>query len=283
MAEKLTFLSKNKIKCPVCEAKFSREELFTGRGRLIAGDLTNELRRLYEPSQKYGEVFPLIYTLDVCPECYYASFQSDFTGIPADTASQLFEHKNERMESITKLVGELDFNNPRSLREGAASYYLAMHSYEYFPSSFSPAVKQGLCTLRAAWLFNDLHAKFPSDNYDYVARIFYRKAAFFYTQSVENESSGKESVAEVPHLGPDLDKNYGYDGILYLSALLEYKYGSKENLELRRESLSTAKRTVARIFGMGKASKNKPAALLNNSKDLHDQLTKELAEAGDDA
>jgi len=169
MTEKLTFLSKKKIKCPVCEAEFAREELFTGRGRLIAGDLTGELRRLYQPSQKYGEVFPLCYTLDVCPECYYASFPSDFAHISGDTASQIFEHKIERIESITKLVGELDFDNPRNLREGAASYYLAMQSYEYFPSSFSPAVKQGLCALRSAWLFNDLHAKFPSDNYDYVA------------------------------------------------------------------------------------------------------------------
>ncbi len=283
MAEKLTFLSKTKTDCPVCGASFSREELYTGRGRLIAGDLTDELRRMYQPSQKYGEVFPLSYTLYVCPECYYAAYHSDFMQVPSDTVSSIMDARDARVAAITKLVGELDFASPRTLREGAVSYFLAMQSYDYFPSTFSPAIKQGLCALRAAWLFKELHRKYPGDNYDYVSKLFYRKASFFYSLSIENETKGVESVAEVPHLGPDLDKNYGYDGVIYLAALLEYRYGAREEMETRKEALINAKRTVARIFGMGKASKNKPAALLNNAKDLHDILTKELAEVEDDA
>ena len=283
MAEKLTFLSKQEISCPVCEAPFSREELYTGRGRLIAGDLTDELRRLYQPSQKYGEVFPLTYTLDVCPECLYSSFPADFQNVPADVVYKLQEDRFNREENMKKITGEVDYNSPRTLKEGAAAYFLAMQCYDYFPDSFNPAIKQGLCALRAAWLYGDLHKKYPGDNYDYVSRIFYRKASFFYNISVENESTGKEHAAEIPHLGPDLDKNYGYDGVLYLSALLESKYGSRKDPEVRKEAVTTAKRTVARIFGMGRASKDKPAALLNNSKDLHDELTQELNELEGDA
>ncbi len=40
----MTFFSKEEIKCPVCGAAFYREEMRTGRGRLIAGELTEELR-----------------------------------------------------------------------------------------------------------------------------------------------------------------------------------------------------------------------------------------------
>lgn len=277
---KLTFLSKKSTECPVCGASFPREELYTGRGRLIAGNLTEELRRQYQPSQKFGEVFPLIYSLVVCPECYYAAFVSDFSQVPAKSLDGLKANAGARKDSVHKIFPTLDYYNPRTLKEGTASYFLALYSYDSFPKNFSPTIKQGLCALRAAWLFSDLHRKFPNDNYDYLARLFYRKSSFFYTQSVENEGTGKESVADVPNLGPDLDKNYGYDGVLYLAALLEYRYGPRENPEYRQKALTDAKRIVARIFGMGRASKNKPEALLNLSRDLFDQLADELAKRG---
>ena len=53
----ISYYSKDQVECPVCGAKFKREEMYSGGGRVIAGDLTEELRRLYEPSAKYGEVY----------------------------------------------------------------------------------------------------------------------------------------------------------------------------------------------------------------------------------
>ena len=64
--QKLTFFEKKQTVCPVCDAKFYREDLLSGGGRLIAGDLTPELRRLYEPSKKYGEVHPLMPCVLLC-------------------------------------------------------------------------------------------------------------------------------------------------------------------------------------------------------------------------
>jgi hypothetical protein len=79
----------------------------------------------------------------------------------------------------------------------------------------------------------------------------------------------------MPHLGPDIDKNFGYDGVLYLAAYLEYSWGPKKDVEQRKKSLENAKRTVARIFGMGKASKDKPTAILDNARSLHETIGKE--------
>ena len=76
--QKLTFFEKKQSVCPVCEAKFFREDLLSGGGRLIAGNLTRELRRQYDPSKKYGEVRPLLYPVTVCPVCYFAAFPQDF-------------------------------------------------------------------------------------------------------------------------------------------------------------------------------------------------------------
>lgn len=279
---KLTYFSKNEIQCPVCETTFYREDLLTGRGRLIAGNLTEELRRLYDPSDKFGSVNPLIYPITVCPACYFAAFPGDFLGIGDRTKREVELDADKRLHNIGLLFSDLDFREPRGLREGAASYYFAMMCYDYFPDEKSPTIKQGLCALRASWILHDLLQTEPDENFGKVVELFYRKARFFYNQSIEYEQTGKESIANVAHLGPDLDKNYGYDGVLYLSAYLELHFGQSEDQEKRVASLKYARRTCARIFGMGKASKNKPEVILDRARDLYDRLGEELARSGDD-
>ena len=81
-------------------------------------------------------------------------------------------------------------------------------------------------------------------------------------------------------LGPDIDKDYGYDGVLYLNGLLDLLYGPKEDKEKRIKNLTTAKRYVAKIFGMGRASKKKPSALLDQARELYESINKELEQAG---
>ncbi len=274
----LTFFTKTPIECPACETTFYREELRTGRGRLNAGELTTELRRTYIPSQKHGEVFPLIYPVTVCPACYYAAYHPDFLEVPEQAKEPIRSAEGRRIATIRRIFDDLDYTQPRGLAEGCAGYYLATVSYEHFPKEFSPTFKQGLSCLRAAWLCADLHRKRPNDNFDYLSQVFYRKARFFYARAVELEQTGQESLSAVHHLGPDLDKNYGYDGVLYLTGLLEYEYGPTKNPAKRTQALARAKRTVARIFGMGRASKDKPAAILDNARDVYDSITKDLGE-----
>jgi uncharacterized protein (DUF2225 family) len=67
---------------------------------------------------------------------------------------------------------------------------------------------------------------------------------------------------------------------LYLYGLFEFLLGSKKDAQKRSASLSRAKTTVAKIFGMGKASKNKPAVLLDRAKDLYADIAKELERLG---
>jgi uncharacterized protein (DUF2225 family) len=250
---------------------------------MIAGGLTDELRRNYEPSKKYGEVFPLIYPITVCPSCFYAAYLDDFLKLPLGLRDKVRHDADRRRESIVPVFGDLDYTEPRGLDEGCASYYFAVMCYDYFPKEFSPTFKQGLSSLRAAWLANDLHRKNPNENYDYLAKILYRKACFFYNRAVELEQNGKESLSAVRHLGPDLDKNYGYDGVLYLSGLLEFRYGQRGDREKRMAALDRSKRTVAKIFGMGKASKNKPTAILDAARDVYDEITAELNREEEDA
>ncbi len=276
-AQKVTFFERKQTSCPVCDTKFYREDLLSGGGRLIAGRLTEELRRQYEPSKKYGEIHPLIYPVTVCPVCYYAAFQPDFLKLPPDREKDVEVGADERREGISYLFSDLDFTTPRTLREGVASYFFAMACYEYFDKSVNPTFKAGLAALRAAWVATDMHAKSPSENFDQLARHFHRKSRFYYLLTLQKEQAAKEPLADSLQLGPDMDKNYGYDGLIYLAGYLDYKYGPDENLEKRIASLEFAKRTIAKVFGMGRASKSKPSALLDLSKKIYADIGDEIA------
>ncbi len=280
--ESISFFSKKPVSCPVCDASIYREELRTGRGRLNAGDLTDELRREYVPSKKYGAVYPLVYPVTVCPECGYAAFPQDFDTVSDTVIERIQVSSEERLNALKPIFGWPDFGAPRTLETGCAAYFLAMSCYDHFDTECAPTIKRGLCALRSAWLCNDMHRSRPSENFDYLAAVFYRKARFYYGLAVEREQDGSESIGNAGHLGPDLDKNYGYDGVLYIASLLEFRYGPTSDEAFRRQALDRAKRTVARLFGMGKASKNKPTAILDNARDVYDRISRELGDKDDE-
>jgi len=276
---KVSFLSKEEYTCPVCEKIFNREELLSGSGRLIAGKLTDELHRLYEPSAKYGEVYPLIYQATVCPQCWFAAMDKDFLDLP-EKSKELADADSEKRMTDTKLIfPNLDFDGPRDLFSGTASMYLVVRSYQYFPKEFSPTIKQGIASLRAGWLLDEMDRKFQGQHFDWLALLFKKKANYFYNEAIRREQRGKETLSALKNFGPDTDKNYSYEGALYLTALLRFKYSYKFNPELRNPSLQEAKRTIARIFGIGKSSKAKPGPLLEHARNLYETISKELNEA----
>jgi uncharacterized protein (DUF2225 family) len=276
-AQKVTFFQRKQIECPVCETKFYREDLLTGGGRLLAGQLTSELRRLYEPSKKFGEVFPLIYPVTVCPVCYFSAYAQDFPHFPEERKKEAEVNADERRESISLIFPDLDFTSPRTLKEGVASYLFALFCYEFMGREMNPTFKSGLSALRAAWLLSDLHARYPADNYDFLAQLFYRKARFYYLLTVEKEQTGKEALPNGLNFGPDLDKNYGYDGLIYIASYLDFKHGSDAQIDKRIASLEFAKRMIAKVFGVGRASKAKPSALLDQSKEIYALIGEEIA------
>jgi uncharacterized protein (DUF2225 family) len=107
-----------------------------------------------------------------CPHCLYSAFPSDFSSVDEKVIPALESAAGERKEYILSLFPNIEYAQPRGLTEGAASFILGAMCYEYFPKQSAPTFKQGLCALRAAWLFTDLHHKEPGENYDYLAKIF---------------------------------------------------------------------------------------------------------------
>lgn len=273
----LSYWSKEKLICPVCKKPFAKEIMRSGNGRMNAGDLSDELHREFKPSLKYGRVYPLIYEVGACPNCYSAFFWNDFAEIKKSAiADRLYDHSTQRKNACETIFPYFDLKNERTLFDGAAMYYLALQTYDDLEADMLPTMKKAIISLRLAWLSKEINDRCSGHNYDYISQVFYRKALFFYQQAVINETARTEKSSTLPNMGPDMDKNYGWDGVIYLCGLLEYKYGQKEDIQLRLKKLSESKTAIARIFGLGKSSKNKPGPLLENARELYDQLVKEL-------
>ncbi len=270
---KISFRQKNSIKCPICSNEFYREELFSGGGRLIAGALTDELRRQYEDNKKYGIIYPLAYTLTVCNRCLYSAFQKDFLEINDEEIQNIRNGSNSRVSAIEKYFGEIDFNQDRNLLLGAASYMLAVDCYSKRNKKIAPTFKSAISSIRAAWLFDDLGKLYPEKSYKKMSLFFYKKAYVLYLKVIENFQSGDEPIESVQNMGPDTDKNWGYEGVLYMSAVLTLKVGSKEqDMGIRLNNFNACKRYLSRIFGLGKSSKSKPSEILDKTRNLYDKI-----------
>jgi uncharacterized protein (DUF2225 family) len=268
--KKLSFRQKTVTTCPVCGYEFYREELLSGGGRLIAGKLTDELRRLYEEGKKFGKVYPSAYTLTVCPSCLYSSNVKDFDALLPMEINKL---------ALKKFFGDLTFAEERNLELGAASYMLAIDCYSFRNKKVAPTYKSAVCAIRAAWLFSDLAEKYPERPYGKISLFFYKKAFSLYVRILDIIQTGEEPTDAAGHMGPDTDKNWGYEGILYVTAVLTVKYGGQEpDLAKRIEYYEKCKRYLSRLFGVGKSSKNRPTELLDKTKDLYDIINQKLAE-----
>lgn len=275
----LSYFSKDKIPCPVCRKAFSREIMRSGNGRMIAGKLTDELHRIYEPSAKFGRVFPMIYEIGACPYCYTAMFWHDFKEkIPKEELEKLYETSQERKEKVETIFPYFNTKHERALYDGAAMYYMALLTYDCLGGYMTPTLKKGIIALRLAWLTNDMNLLCADHNFDVISKIFYSKALFFYQQSLVCETDKSEASSSLNNMGPDIDKNYGWDGVVYLCGLLEYKYGQQDDMQLRMKKLSESKTAIARIFGLGKSSKNKPGPLLEHARNLYDKISKLVAD-----
>ncbi len=273
---KVSFRKKNPTICPVCKTENYKEELLTGGGRMNAGELTDELHRKYNPTKKFGAVYPLLYPITVCPRCWFASFPRHFEALSPDIVEELDRGLSARKNLIRPLFEDVDFSRNRTLKDGISSYVLAAACYDSFPKSISPSILQGLCFLRAAWLSDELHELEPDAKYDYLTRIFYRKAVFSYGEALRNQDNKSENWEEIPHLGPDLDNNYGYDGVYYLVGVLQLKYGDQTDSDKRANCLNLARTAVSRIVGIGETSKAKPSAFLDLGRELHKSIKEEL-------
>jgi uncharacterized protein len=285
-AKAISYRNKDKTICPVCQHEFHKEQLHSGGGRLIAGKLTAELRRTYDLNKKYGRVYPIAYSVITCPQCLYSSFSGDFNMLTEDEVKNIGRKTAERSMGIEKIIGPIDFNEDRNLILGAASYILAIDCYQMRNINIAPTPKKAICSLRGAWLFGDMNEDFPGMGFDKVRDFLYLKAAQYYTPLLDIMSTGKEPHDQfVPLLGPDTDQNWGFDGVIYIQGYLTMQYLNQiaKTMTEKLQTLEMAKRFLGKLYGMGRASKNKPTILIDLAKNLYEKLSDRLDKMKEEA
>lgn len=276
---KVTYLAKESTTCPICEYSFNREILFSRGGRLQADNVTDTLHRLFKPGKKFGEVYPLIYSIITCPKCLFSSWSGDFNNVPKENKKVLNSKKNERIDYAKKIIGEtIDFSKYKILESGAVGYAITVDCYDYFSRKSIPVIKQAICSMRTAYLLEELEKKRPNQYFQYVAELYYKKALFFYKRAVELEQKKEQIISEFKGLGPDIDKNYGYDGVIYLVGVLTYKYSKNKDRQIRKKDLEEARLYLGKLFGLGKADFKKPREILEKSKEFHKLISDEIKE-----
>ena len=274
---KITYFKKKADICPLCNEEFYGEDLLSGGGRLIAGGITDELRRNYDENKKYGIIYPMIYSIMVCPNCYYSAFPDDFAKINVRIKERLTEHEEVRYNIVNTLFPGIDFKEERNIEHGLCSYLLATSCYSYFERKYCPTLRRAQSSLRTAWIAQDMANHYKNQLFQQMYKIFYRKAAKYFGQALDLSQNGKEPIDGNKYIGPDTDNNYGYDGLLYITGVLNYKVAkSEKDIEKKGKQLVKIRRIMAKLYGGGKASKDKPAIILNNSKDMYDEIGKEV-------
>jgi len=284
--KKISFFATSDTECPVCKTGHRKEELFSGGGRLVAGKLTPELRRTYLENKKFGVIYPLAYAVQVCPACVYAAYPKDFGRISVDEIQGIKAQTEHRRQLLETLFNKVDFKENRSLVHGVASMVLAIDCYHLRLPSIAPTLKKAVSSLRAAWLFDDLFQLASYRPYDKVREFYYMEAVRNYMSVLDLMQTGKEPIEQEGYaIGPDLDHNWGPDGIIYLNAYLTRKYYSKlaEAKGEQIKMLEYAKRYLSKLYGMGRSSKSKPSVLVDMSKELYDEIGQILTDLGSQA
>ncbi len=275
--KKITFRQKNATVCPVCRNEFFREEMFTGGGRLIADKLTDELRMTYKENKKWGRIYPLSYLLNVCPNCLFTAYPKDFNDVTDDEVMKIQGMSSARKNAVNKFFGDIDFNQDRNLLMGGASFMLAVDCYNLRRKNVAPTFKKAVSSIRGAWLFSDLAEQYPERPYKKMSLFFYKKAYEYYFSVLELIQSGGEPADAAGNMGPDSDKNWGYEGILYLSAILTVKFGAIEKDPAKRtENFRRSKMYLSRLFGMGKSSRSTPSDLIEKTRMLYEKINQTM-------
>jgi len=128
-------LYETEIKCPICDYEYQMTKVLTRRSRVTKRD--------EDFCPYYKDLNPIFYSVSVCPNCGYASFDS--------TRDDLTQNQKElyRLKVMPKWQ-EKNLNQHRDLDDAIKTYKLLLLTYKMIDAKESKIAK---ACLRLAWLY----------------------------------------------------------------------------------------------------------------------------------
>ena len=232
----------------------------------------------------FGEVHPLVYDVTVCPSCFYAALRSDFSAVPQKTLATLEAETAARVSPGPERLSRVWTSRAPgvSWRERPATTW-RFSATSVFPRTFLRPSRApcAACAPRGCAAISTRRR--PNENFDYLALVFYRKARVLYRGAIDREQSGKEPIGAAKWMGPGHGQELRVSKASFTCrGCWSSSTATGEIRDLPGEpSWTSRKRTIAKMFGLGKRSKAKPGPLLDKARDLYERLKAELNQDDD--
>ncbi|WP_424660281.1 DUF2225 domain-containing protein [Desulfofundulus sp.] len=170
------FLYQSEIKCPVCSTTFTVCKVFQYKLSVTGQD--SDFR------QRYRDFEPLLYSIWVCPACFYANQCTDFPNLSARQKKLLQDGKAERQKVFSGTMA-----TPGTLEFALLAHRLALFNSEQMAAEPDKIAR---LWLHLAWLYEDGGQK--------KAALDARARALEYSQRAYFNSSRKLSTKQEQQL-----------------------------------------------------------------------------------
>lgn len=200
-----------RICCPVCGTDFTAKKVRTGK--LKSMNLDSDLRMHYEG------INPLLYSVIICPECFYANLSEDFAHIsPAEKSKLSSVTRTARQGHLTELETAIE------------NYKLAIKCIQAVNGTPDRLAK---ACLHLAWLYEDAGEDTQSSEMRQNALSYYKQA--FSSSSHLNQSQLEQVIYLIGELSLQLgNKKEAYG---YFQQLIQKKDTAPWLMKLTRERL----------------------------------------------
>ena len=128
-------LYKTQIKCPICEHEYEMTKVLTRRARVIKRD--------EDFCPYYKTLNPIFYSISVCPNCGYASFDPESENLTINQ-KELY-----RIKIMSKWQNK-DLNQERNIDDAVKTYQLLLLTNKITQGKESEIAK---ACLRLSWLY----------------------------------------------------------------------------------------------------------------------------------
>ncbi|MBM7867473.1 DUF2225 domain-containing protein [Heliobacterium gestii] len=173
------YLFDKKTACPICNHNFDIKAIRSSKQKLKSVDA--------DFRQHFHDFEPLWYMIWVCPNCYYANFNFEYTQL-SEIVKKQFRTKPARL-SFPRLP--FQYSHPRTVDQVFTAYYLTLF---FLQSGMPDPSRIAKVWLRISWLYDDVGDQDMSHFTALKALEFFRQSYYGTNRSTSIDQDQRLSI-----------------------------------------------------------------------------------------